>query len=160
MTTARRLAANRKNACASTGPKSAAGKKRASRNAHRHGLAVPVWSVPQLAAEAESLARQIAGGDASPSQLELSRRIAEAQIDIARARQLRQDLITSGLSDVLPFNGDTAPAKLALVLADQEAMLAAIDRYERRALARRKFAIRALDLDRTKVMQAVTANRN
>jgi hypothetical protein len=48
------------------------------------------------------------------------------------------------------------PQKFALILAQELQQLSAMDRYERRALSRRKFAIRAFDLakrriDRTKL---------
>jgi hypothetical protein len=47
-----------------------------------------------------------------------------------------------------------APQKFALILAQETKQLLAMDRYERQALARRKFAIRAFDAART---QAVIA---
>jgi hypothetical protein len=37
------------------------------------------------------------------------------------------------------------PQKLATILSNMTQQLAAMDRYERRAMARRKFAIRAFD---------------
>jgi hypothetical protein len=37
------------------------------------------------------------------------------------------------------------PAKFATILSKESKRLLAVDRYERRALSRRKFAIRALD---------------
>jgi hypothetical protein len=78
MASERQVKANRANCKASTGPKSAAGKSRAARNARRHGLSIPVMSDPQLSADVEVLAREIAGENASAEMRALSRIIAEA----------------------------------------------------------------------------------
>jgi hypothetical protein len=51
-----------------------------------------VWSVPQLAAEAEELAQHIAGKDAPPHILALARDIAEEQVNRDRARHIRHEL--------------------------------------------------------------------
>src|SRR5882757_1874411 len=71
VTSERKSAANRRNARASTGPKTAAGKARVARNARRHGLNVPIAADPALAREVEVLAqaicRSFGGGDEAPS---------------------------------------------------------------------------------------------
>jgi len=83
----------------STGPKTAAGLVAAARNARRHGLAIPVSSDPALSAEAEALAQSIAPEGASPTLLDLARRIAEAQVDIMRVREARRDLAARAFAD-------------------------------------------------------------
>src|SRR5258708_36082051 len=70
VTSERKSAANRRNARASTGPKTAAGKARVARNARRHGLNVPIAADPALEREVEVLApaicRSFAGGKKVP----------------------------------------------------------------------------------------------
>src|SRR5690348_15483212 len=137
MATDRQLAANRTNAKASTGPRTSEGRARASRNARSHGLAVPVLLNPVLAAKAECLAGEIAGEGASPEIFALARRVAEAQTTLDNVRQVRQLIYAR-----LPYA--EAPEKRS-ALREIVRSLVGIDRYERRALSRRKFDIRDLD---------------
>jgi hypothetical protein len=178
ISSARKINANRANARASTGPKTAQGRARAARNALRHGLSLPVYSNPILAEQVEVLAREIAGKDADAEIQELARRVAEAQIDVSRARYARHQLLSRALSDryyespadtrakvavirsLLRRNAPEVtlatlerfvsttpegPEKLALILSQEAKKFWAIDRYERRALFRRKSAIEAFD---------------
>ncbi|HMF06872.1 MAG TPA: hypothetical protein VKE72_07660, partial [Methylocella sp.] len=86
MSTAGKISANRANARASTGPTTAQGRARSARNAHGHGLSLPVLVDPALSQEVEALAREMAGANASSEIQELARRIAEAQVDLRRVR--------------------------------------------------------------------------
>ena len=137
MTTQRQLAANRRNARASTGPKTAAGKARSARNALRHGLTVPVRCDPACAEDAEALARVIAGDHADADRITRANEIAEAQISVVRARRARQKAIESALTGCR--RGERP------LSAEHDKQLERLDRYERRALSRRKFLIRSLD---------------
>jgi hypothetical protein len=48
MTSDRKFISNRKNAQKSSGPKTDAGEHRAARNAVKHGLAIPINTIPEL----------------------------------------------------------------------------------------------------------------
>ena len=57
MATQKQIAANRANSKRSTGPKTAAGKLRSSRNAFRHGLSLTLPYDPLIGNVADALAR-------------------------------------------------------------------------------------------------------
>ena len=130
MTSINQIAANRINAQASTGPKTAGGKSRAAQNARRHGLSLSVAVNPLFADQVTALAHKFVGRSCDSEVCELAYEAAAAQIDLARIRWARHDLLSRG--DEVDYEE----------LAKQ---LIRIDRYERRALSRRKFAIRALN---------------
>lgn len=168
-----RVSSNRTSARASTGPRTTAGKARASRNARRHGLSLPAIVDQNLTEEIQALACKITGPNDSADRRELAISIAAAQIDLMRVRQARHQMLSLALSGpdyqktsnamlrrrglarqapVLtktpPRNevdGIRDPGKFASVLAELSVRLLALDRYERRALSRRKRAIRNFD---------------
>lgn len=175
MTSARKIEANRANARSSTGPRTRRGRARAARNAFRHGLSLPIQVDQALYQAARALADQIAGLHASAHVKMLALRVAEAQIDLLRVRAARHQFLSQRLSDpnydprklektrvvsslwrLVAFALSTAPAaetvttlqgpqKLAAILSNEDKNLRAMDRYERRALSRRRFAIRTFD---------------
>jgi hypothetical protein len=87
MASERQRAANRANARKSTGPRSDSGKKRASRNALKHGLTTPL-SGAAVTREIEALARQIAGDPEDRLRMAAARDAAEAQLDLARVQRV------------------------------------------------------------------------
>jgi hypothetical protein len=127
MTSRKRRRANRANAARSTGPRTRAGKANVARNAWRHGLSLPVLTDAALAPEVAALARAISGDDAGAASRTAAARIAEAQVDLVRVRGVRLAL-----------------TERLLAGADVTREMLRLDRYERRALFRRKQALAAL----------------
>jgi hypothetical protein len=97
------LRANRANARFSTGPKSAAGKARAARNAQRHGLSRSIWTIPDLSADAEALAQILAPPPTSAKLKSLARQAAAAHIDHDRIRRARYRMIAQEFKDPDPL---------------------------------------------------------
>jgi hypothetical protein len=87
----RQIAANRRNALKSTGPKSETGKKRSARNALRYGFSVV--SVHSPCEAVESLARHMVGDLASEKALAYAREAARAQLELDRTRALKAEII-------------------------------------------------------------------
>jgi hypothetical protein len=135
MTSQRQIAANRRNAAKSTGPVSAAGKARSSRNALRHGLSRPLSSPAMTAANVGEFALQLVGEEASSAELDLARAVANAQLDLARVRDERARLLE------LLMSAPSSRAGRGAKKASPGASLDNLDRYERRACSRRNKAL-------------------
>ena len=175
MATERQITANRRNARRSTGPRSRAGKKRASRNSYRHGLSSGVAISAEFAKHVESLAQKIVGRGADAVSLEVARAVARAEFELAQIRRVRVALIARMAEfgefevpdplrtcrDVIrsltsidrgrpcdlptpPSVPSTEPERSAEAVRRALPELLKLDRYERRATARRDGATRHL----------------
>ncbi|WLA68421.1 hypothetical protein [Bradyrhizobium diazoefficiens] len=126
MASKRQIEANRANAARSTGPKTVRGKANSSRNALRHGLAK---SCKRDDPEVATLMVAIRAGLAREIGPELAAAVAYAKCDLWRVRLVRQTV----LADLWDCP-----------IADVVRRLGGLERYERRALAAQKRALRSL----------------
>jgi hypothetical protein len=169
MSSEKQIAANRRNARKSRGPKTPAGKAVASRNALRHGLASISCRNPAFAPRIEGIARAICPDTSNPSLFEQALIIGETTCVlgcVCAERIARMERLLDGTPSPPPM--PTAPEKdrakrdtkrepsstrprvevepmhLAMPLHRGTAGVAGIDplqRYERRALSRRNRAV-------------------
>jgi hypothetical protein len=178
MATERQIAANRRNARKSTGPRSRAGKRRASRNSYRHGFSYGVAAVAEFTKHVEALAQKIAGRGPDAVTLEIARSIARAELDLAQIRRTKIAVIARmsefgelevpnplrtsrdvtrfltsidrGLPlsltvPVSPSMPSSEPERSAEAVRRALPELLKLDRYERRATARRDRASRQIN---------------
>jgi hypothetical protein len=127
MATDKQIAANRRNAKKSTGPKTLAGRTKSSCNAFRHGLTRPPTEDPTVFTEAYLLAAAIAVDEPGLQSNDAALEVALAQLTIRRVRALRNRT----LSVVMATFSDSAIKHLS-----------GFDRYERLARQGQKAAIR------------------
>lgn len=132
MASEKQIAANRANALRSTGPKTAAGKSKASRNAYRHGLSGPIPIVP-ASAKIDAIVRELVGKTANEDRLTLATDLVHAQLELLRIRSIR--------------NGQLQSTVLNDCTAKQLRRLAAFDRYERYAHTKRRRASKRLSCE-------------
>jgi hypothetical protein len=130
MVSDRQIAANRKNAKKSTGPSSEAGKQRSSKNAVRHGLAS---SGSPFRKEIEELARLLSGAPEDTDPTFISIDAADAQMTLVQVKKMKTETMDRFLK------GDQTCDDTRQMNEE----LRKLDRYEQRALRRRKQALRA-----------------
>jgi hypothetical protein len=131
--TEKQIAANRANAKKSTGPKTAAGKLVSSRNSFRHGLSLPVISDQAISAATDPITHRFANGQPEGDRPTSAAEFFEAQSEIYRIRAIRNEQWGKiGLDE-----GDEYDPK-------DLKRLAALDRYERYAVTKRRRASQKL----------------
>jgi hypothetical protein len=113
------------------------GKLRSRNNALRHGLAVRIGDDPTYLRDIEGLAAQLSAYSNDFRRTELARTIAECYFDLQRVRAARSEVLTRiGELETAAVSEHAAAA----------AAFEKIKRYENRVLARRRKALRELDL--------------
>ena len=130
MASEKQIAANRRNAKKSTGPKTAAGRLTSSRNSFRYGLSLPLTFEVAESAKAERMLQMLVSDLVDEERVRAATEMAQAALELRRVGAIR----TTMLAELDPASGDL----------DQLRRLAALDRYEARALTRRRRASRKL----------------
>src|SRR5947208_1785214 len=138
MATDRQIAANRRNGALSRGPKTAAGKARSSRNALKHGRAIPITRNRAPARKIQRAARQMEPSAVGDS-IRRAQIAAEGTFELARVRAAFEAVvarmsISPGANAGSGDKCNTGSGKSAAPIRTL-AELDKLDRYERRAFS-------------------------
>jgi hypothetical protein len=126
LATERQIRANRANARLSTGPRTLAGKQKSSRNAYRHGLSGPLRLDPMISAKVKNIAHALVGEKANQDRLTSAADFALAQLELLRVRSA-----LAALMEEVEWNN---------ISTQELRRIAALDRYERYGLTKRRRA--------------------
>ena len=95
-----RITANRRNAIHSTGPLTAAGKMRASRNAIKHGLSISIRDDPKIPSMIDALALAITGSNPKARKLQAACDVAETYLEHRRLQEFKLALIRTDAASI------------------------------------------------------------
>lgn len=138
MVSDRKLAANRKNAAKSGGPRTTAGKRASSQNSYRHGLAIPIGNIKALQGNTRKLALMLSRSNGHTTLVDAAWQAAEAEMEIMRIKARRVEFMNA--YDELALGSDLREKLLRY--------LTSLERYEARAYSRRRRAFRELESSR------------
>jgi hypothetical protein len=133
MATEKQMAANRRNARRSTGPKSRLGKFRSSRNALKHGFSLNLSLDSASIKRVNSLKEKLPSAGASKDMERAAEEFARAEIQIANIRKTQSKALAELVK--APEVDQTKAIR----------RLGALDRYERYALTLRDRAQRIIE---------------
>ncbi len=143
----RKIAANRRNAARSTGPRTGKGKARSKLNSLQHGLAAKPPRTVAIDRDLERLASEIAGPSPDPERRHFALVAAEAELKLRQVRAVRLRLLSElseGPAASPSSQEETKRAGGPIRPTNTWVTLLRLDRYERRALSRRDRALRLL----------------
>jgi hypothetical protein len=132
MTSPWQIQANRANSGKSTGPRTAAGKRNAGRNALRHGLAALTSRVPERTPALDLFARELCCGHDDPEFLAIALIVAHNELLLEKIRK----------EQTAEWEGANASEDSGKVVAG----LKRLERYQRRVWANQKRQLRQLVL--------------
>jgi len=137
-----RIAANRRNAQRSTGPRTAAGKARSSQIARKHGLAVPANRDPLTSGKFHQLSKELAAENSRLTAVVIFA-LAEAHLQTQRVESVKAEMLAQATERIARVRRGLPDELIgALAFAESADRLLAIERYSRRARSRqRKCAI-------------------
>lgn len=134
MATDKQIAADRRNAQKSTGPKTLVGRANSSRNPLRHDLTKPLTEDLSILTEAYQLAKAITVDESGLQSNDAALEIALAHLAIRRIRAARNLALSEVMATLSAGNDPRAVQHIS-----------GFDRYERLARQRQRRAIRKLE---------------
>jgi hypothetical protein len=120
-----------------TGPRSAEGKARSAANARRHGLHAALLPHAYSSSEVAELAKRLAGEEPERHRRYFAAMAAEAIVELRRIARVRNALIDRHFAAVEPQDRAAVATAARHAITD----LVRLDRYEKRALARKLKAL-------------------
>jgi hypothetical protein len=133
MTSQRQVFANRRNSTRSTGPRTEQGKARSGQNAVRHGLAKPFGEAASDLRNIEKLSRLIVSEQKGIAR-KTARAVAKAQLELAHIRKVR--------AEAWHVVGESIERGMVGDIGDAINKAESMERYEKRAVSRKKKIIR------------------
>jgi hypothetical protein len=120
-----------------TGPKTAAGKRRASRNSFKHGLSAPAFHTDR-AERIRTLAKTLSKGPPTTNMWAIALRAAQARVLLEEISTARRQILEKAMEELRleARNLLTDEEVAGLALAKTSGVLVRLLRYERRALGK------------------------
>jgi hypothetical protein len=131
------------------------------KNALKHELNVRVWSYPELQDRADAIVARLLPEWEDPGLLKLAWAVAEAHVDVERVQAVRARFVAQIADESLSaLRNEEDKRAIGQAVPQLLRELEKLDRYARRTLSKRKFAIREFDQAQREIQKRhETANR-